>query len=979
MVGRAVSHRAERRNEGSLLLPVFGRLAPPAPIADIASHIEAWTKTGDVVLDLNGRGGWVARAAIAGQRRAADLESLSLTRLLADVVVRPPDLRHLDAAAQAIAIRPLREASVKKAIEDLFASTCPVCGHAVVLESLVWEPGDGRSGAATGKAAGKATGKAAAQPSVAGAAPAAGGGAVGGMIRQHATRREFRCAACQQERGGAELRHAEPSPPDVALAGFSDLPAEVREGLCRRFPTPEKMPDQDLPEQLVDLHTARQLLGLNAILEGIELETRAAPLMAALRLAFLHAVAASSRLNSYKGKPAALRVARGALRQPVAHAWRERNPWLAFEEGLRAVRGFVGNLESDEKRSVAARFASDLLELQDGTANVVLGESTPGALRRIGLAGDRIARSGTPSRVRLAIGQAPLRLTGDRLAEAYHQTAWALGSGAASMLPFEELYLPPSRDPRRNAAEDLARALGRSLAIATPALAQNGRAIVLLDDADPRPLVAAAIGGAAAGWRLVEARLHRGDEESAGVVVFVPPTGVVAPGPRTRANRPLPTVEGGAGDPGTIAGQGVFAAPEKLGEGQFRAPAAAQTVNDTVIGLLKARGEPACFEDLLGDLLIGLDRGGHLARFARQFRPSRADQGWDAWVDGDSAGTPGGAMSTAIQAPAGPRGGGPAGRGASANGQSQPAIPTAEDDEQPEPSGLVDDLLAIIRGELDRGTNRRVRQIEPGQYWLGSEEDRTGAAQPLADRVEWAIFSLLSSSRQMTQAAVFERTMGLFQDRDAPDGELMRACLESYSAPGSTPEAVATADQLERRSAEHDAMIAAIADLGHRLGTRVWIGRRQQLRRVDGRPLSDRLDLEERDIVPTVIAWGPEAELERVDCAWYVRHKATFLFEVEWTAMLGDAVLVRHSRFPADDKVVRFMVVPPERAELVRRKLARSPLLRRAFAERNWHVFKWDQLAAFAARPEVSLADMEPYLGLDADATAGEQLPLFEG
>ena len=49
MVGRAVSHRAERRNEGSLLLPVFGRLAPPAPIADIASHIEAWTKTGDVV------------------------------------------------------------------------------------------------------------------------------------------------------------------------------------------------------------------------------------------------------------------------------------------------------------------------------------------------------------------------------------------------------------------------------------------------------------------------------------------------------------------------------------------------------------------------------------------------------------------------------------------------------------------------------------------------------------------------------------------------------------------------------------------------------------------------------------------------------------------------------------------------------------------------------------------------------------------
>jgi hypothetical protein len=220
--------------------------------------------------------------------------------------------------------------------------------------------------------------------------------------------------------------------------------------------------------------------------------------------------------------------------------------------------------------------------------------------------------------------------------------------------------------------------------------------------------------------------------------------------------------------------------------------------------------------------------------------------------------------------------------------------------------------------------------------------------------------------------------MGLFQDRDAPDGELMRACIESYTATGSTPEAVVTSDQLERRSAEHDAVIAALADLGHRIGTRVWIGRRQQIRRVDGSRLADRLDLEERDITPTSIAWGPEAELERVDCAWYVRHKATFLFEVEWTAILGDPVLVRHSRFPSDDKVVRFLVIPPERAELVRYKLARSPLLRRAFAERNWHVLKWDQLAAFAAREEVSLADMEPYLGLDADAAVGEQLPLFE-
>jgi len=971
MVGRAVSNRAERRSEGSTSLPIFDRLAPSAPSADIVAQIEAWTKAGEVVLDLNGRGGWVARAAIAGQRRAADLESLSLTRLLADIALRPPDVRHLDAAALAISIRPLSGASVKTTIEKLFGGTCPVCGRPVVLDSMIWEPGDGRGKAgAKGRAA-----KPAAAPATA-VTQKAGGPAASGAVLERPTRREFRCVPCQQQLGGPELRHAEPAPADLTAAAFTDLPEDVRKNLLKRFPTSE--PEDRLPGQLVDLHTARQLIGLNAILEGIELETRSAPMMAALRLAFLQAVGSASRLNSYRGRPTTLRISRGAVRFPSAHAWRERNPWLAFEEGMRTVRNFVGRLESDEKRSVAARLAFDLMELQDGTANVVLGEATPGALRRMGLAGERIAHSGTPSRVRLMVGQAPLPLTPERLAEAYHATSWALGSGAASLLPFEELFRSHPRTGRRSASDDLARSVARSLAIATPTLAQNGRAVVLLDDAEPSTLVAAAIGGAAAGCRLVEARLRRGDDDSPAVAVFVPPTGVIAPGPRTRANRPLPPVEGGAGDPGTIAGQGVFAGPEKLGEGPFRVPAATQAVNDTALELLKARGEPACFEHLLGDLLVGLDRSGQLARFARQFRPPRADQGWDAWVDQDGDPTAAPEDGAGDAAAAGPTAATAPAHGRPGTSKGLPKDETVDEEEPREPTGRVEELLALIRGELDRGTNRRVRQIEPGQYWLGSEEDRTSAAQPLADRVEWAVFSLLSSSRQMSEAAVLERTMGLFQDRDAPDGELMRACIESYTATGSTPEAVVTSDQLERRSAEHDAVIAALADLGHRIGTRVWIGRRQQIRRVDGSRLADRLDLEERDITPTSIAWGPEAELERVDCAWYVRHKATFLFEVEWTAILGDPVLVRHSRFPSDDKVVRFLVIPPERAELVRYKLARSPLLRRAFAERNWHVLKWDQLAAFAAREEVSLADMEPYLGLDADAAVGEQLPLFE-
>ena len=80
--------------------------------------------------------------------------------------------------------------------------------------------------------------------------------------------------------------------------------------------------------------------------------------------------------------------------------------------------------------------------------------------------------------------------------------------------------------------------------------------------------------------------------------------------------------------------------------------------------------------------------------------------------------------------------------------------------------------------------------------------------------------------------------------------------------------------------------------------------------------------------------------------------------------------------------MVRFLVIPPERTELVRFKLDRSALLRKAFVDGNWHILKWNHLLTYAARggPEPSLADLEPYLGLDPVAeTVGEQLPLFGG
>jgi hypothetical protein len=291
----------------------------------------------------------------------------------------------------------------------------------------------------------------------------------------------------------------------------------------------------------------------------------------------------------------------------------------------------------------------------------------------------------------------------------------------------------------------------------------------------------------------------------------------------------------------------------------------------------------------------------------------------------------------------------------------------------------VERLLALIADELTRPTQRRLTEIEPGRWWLADRADLDGAAAPLADRVEWAVYSLLSTGGPMSETAFFERMAALFAGHDLPDEALVRACLRSYRSLASTSDRLLTTDDLLRRAQQHAETIATLADGGHRLGMSVWIGQREQSRRLGSRRLADWLDDREARAPLSMISRAVD-EVAEVDCIWYVRGKAAFLFEVEWTAMLGEPLLRRGARIPADESLVRLLVVAPERTELVRHKLERSPLLREAVARDNWHIIKWNHMGAFLARDPLDLGDLEPFIGLDPLVErSGEQMPLFDG
>ncbi len=969
MVGRPLLSRAEP----GFTLPAFERLAPPPAPELVQARLEANSAPGDIVADLFGRGGWVARAAIDRQRRAFSLESSPLTRLLAEIVLRPPDLRHLDAAFSSLSASPYGESSLRLAIADMFATKCETCGRTLAIDELEWHGGE---------------------PS----------------------RIHYRCTLCRDQQARPEHHATAPTPADRERAARDVGAADVRRRLRERFPVPDG--GEGLADAILDLHTDRQLVGLAAILTRIEGDLRAAPVESALRLAFLHAVLPASRLGLAGARIPSLRIAGGTIKNAIPDPWRERNPWIAFEDGQRQVRAFVQRLESGVLGPLEARLGTDLRSLVEGSPNAVVRVMSPGALdalaaeardrrdvragsegrdwraaaadRPAGAAGPgaaNAARPGSGPRIRLVLGQPPARFSQERLAAAYHGTSWALGREAASLLPLEALQGPTIRAPWSWQAATLR----RSLEAVVPHLARDARVILLLEHGGPEALTAAVLGGVSAGYRLAEARLTDPDDEVGGVVELVPPGGVLPPGSRTRSNVMLESGPGGRGDTEVVPGRGLFAPPERIEARPFSAREAAATVLDTAIEVLQARGEPARHERLLGEILVGLDRSGQLRRLIATDQPTTTEPATErdhpapttdlatqsaTSSQAASADDRLGDAAPAFDAAPGTLG---AAALAAAAGATSPRSRARTFATPSEPRDPVERVIALVDNELHRSDQRRVVEVEPGRWWLGDRRDREAAAMPLADRVEWAVYSLLSTAGPIAETAFFERVAALFSGHDLPDEMLVRACLASYRSPASTPSRLVTNEDLRRRTTEHTELLALLANGGHRLGMQIWIGRRDQSRRIGDRTLGDYLDHREREPWFPTISLVPREDGEAVDCIWYRRGGSAFLFEVEWTAMLGDVLLRRHARIPPDDRIVRFLAVAPERRELVRHKLESSPVLREAMEASNWHLILWPHLRAWLERDPLDITDLEPYLGLEpAIERRAEQMGLFE-
>ncbi len=253
---------------------------------------------------------------------------------------------------------------------------------------------------------------------------------------------------------------------------------------------------------------------------------------------------------------------------------------------------------------------------------------------------------------------------------------------------------------------------------------------------------------------------------------------------------------------------------------------------------------------------------------------------------------------------------------------------------------------------------------------------------PLDDRVEWGVWGVLSSGRDVDTRSLLKRSYGLFRGVETPDRELVERCIAAYGVQADDGRwHLREEDTLAKRQLEQTMLAASLVETGHRIGFKVQIGRDLRRRALGpayaGRAavLADLLSDQEKTTPLSRALRGPADVLDAVDLAWYDRGKMVFLWQLDWTARLHRSLSAIGEQIPDDDRVFRFLALADERRPLASFKLERSAALRTAVRRRGWRFVKWAPLKAFAADPAAGLDGLEPVLGLEpAVEQAGQQL-----
>jgi len=205
-------------------------------------------------------------------------------------------------------------------------------------------------------------------------------------------------------------------------------------------------------------------------------------------------------------------------------------------------------------------------------------------------------------------------------------------------------------------------------------------------------------------------------------------------------------------------------------------------------------------------------------------------------------------------------------------------------------------------------------------------------SSPLGDQVEKVTSQLLQEVKGFQQ--VREEVYSLFPGLLTPDPGLVEEALHSYGQ--GSPEAWRLRPPEEVR----EEMIALLLRLGERLGFEAWAGGR----------------------------------LPRYADVGWREGETSYLFLIRQKVSLRDLC-----RWVEEGPKARHLIlIPDERASLLRLRLEGSPLIRKRLTESDWDFAKFGHLRSLAAQEEVDRHDLKKIVGLLPPIESAEaQLPLF--
>jgi hypothetical protein len=212
-------------------------------------------------------------------------------------------------------------------------------------------------------------------------------------------------------------------------------------------------------------------------------------------------------------------------------------------------------------------------------------------------------------------------------------------------------------------------------------------------------------------------------------------------------------------------------------------------------------------------------------------------------------------------------------------------------------------------------------------------------AAPLSERIETASCALLESAGSVGSANIIQQLYERFAGLLTPDTEWLAACVRSYGNPVA-PDlwTIKPGNSTVERAQVRLETLSLLRDLGQRWGFDVREG--------EG---------------GAVLHWAQDGR------------------ETMMLAVLDSAALGVLLDLPVAGTTTRnFAVIPDVSLDLIRARLARSPLLRRSLAERGWHFIDDQDLSHQASQHDITLEDLDALVSINPLVAQGRsQLPLL--